>query len=45
MLRDIYRVEAPQEALDELPPEVFAASEWSGIKSAAQDAAPNRPRE
>jgi hypothetical protein len=27
---DLYRVEAPQEALDELPPLVFAASEWSG---------------
>jgi hypothetical protein len=27
----IYRVEAPQEALDELPSVVFAASEWSGI--------------
>ena len=29
---DIYRVEAPQQALDELPPVVFASSEWSGIK-------------
>jgi hypothetical protein len=28
---DLYRVDAPQEALDELPPIVFAASEWSGI--------------
>lgn len=27
---DIYRVEAPQLALDELPPVVFASSEWSG---------------
>jgi hypothetical protein len=25
----IYRVEAPQVALDELPPTVFASSEWS----------------
>jgi hypothetical protein len=27
----IYRVEAPPDALGELPPDVFAASEWSGI--------------
>jgi hypothetical protein len=26
---DIYRVDAPQEALDELPPIVFASSDWS----------------
>ena len=31
---DLYRVEAPREALDGLPPQMFAASEWSGIESA-----------
>jgi hypothetical protein len=31
---DLYRVEAPQEALDELPASVSAASEWSGLKHA-----------
>lgn len=28
---DMYRVEGSQEALDELPPMVFAMSEWSGF--------------
>lgn len=28
---DIYNVEAPEEALAELPPSVFAASEWACI--------------
>ncbi|VTR97816.1 hypothetical protein [Tuwongella immobilis] len=36
---DIYRVEAPPEALAELPPAVFAISEWSGSANAAPDAA------
>ena len=31
---DLYRVEAPQQVLDELSPDVFAASEWSGIPQA-----------
>jgi hypothetical protein len=31
---DLYRVEAPQGALDELPPVVFASSEWSGNQQA-----------
>jgi hypothetical protein len=42
---DLYRVEAHQEALDELPPAVFAASEWSGMKNAEQSAAADRPRD
>jgi hypothetical protein len=28
---DIYRVEAPKDALDELPRAVFASSEWSDL--------------
>jgi len=28
---DLYRVDAPREALDELPPAVSCASQWSGI--------------
>ena len=28
---NLYRVDASQEALDELPPEVFAESEWSRV--------------
>jgi hypothetical protein len=28
---DLYNVEAPEEALAELPPSVFASSEWAGL--------------
>ena len=28
---DLYRVDAPKEALDELPSNVFCSDEWSGI--------------
>lgn len=29
---DLYRVDAPQEALEELPANVLIASEWSSVK-------------
>ena len=38
---DIYRVEAPPAALAELPPAVFASSEWSGIVDAEPGAVPD----
>jgi hypothetical protein len=33
---DLYRVQAPPEALHELPAAVFAASEWSGFMHAEE---------
>ena len=40
---DIYNVEAPPEALAELPPAVFASSEWAGIQTPNQALQQTRP--